>query len=134
MESRTPRFDELLDKILENLKPHTRTCKWREEHMHCEGEFEITAEDISFLKMLRVPPPNFCPTCRRMKRFVHMNALRFFKRPCKAPNHNELMISIFPEECPFPVFDYKYFISDEFDAFAYGQEYKKSASPMNLLY
>ena len=134
MESRTPRFDELLDKILENLKPHTRTCKWREEHMHCEGEFEITAEDISFLKMLRVPPPNYCPTCRRMRRLVHMNMIQLFNRPCNAPDHNELMISILPEECPFPVYDYQYFISDDFDAFSFGVKYKKETGPLETLF
>src|SRR3989339_1197284 len=115
MEVKTPKTDALINEILENLVPHERTCKWKGEHSYCEGKFEITEEDITFLKMLRVPTPNYCPTCRRMRRLVHMNMIRLFKIPCKAPNHNESMISILPEECPFPVYDYLYFISDEFD-------------------
>ncbi len=133
MQSRTPQFDSALDKILEDLVPHTRTCKWKGEHPHCEGEFEILDEDIKFLKMLRVPAPNYCPTCRRMRRLSNMNMSRLFKRPCNAPNHGESMISILPEECPFPVYDYKYYISDEFDAFSFGRKFNEEQSPMEQL-
>jgi len=130
MKSKTPQFDALLDEHLEQLVPHTRTCVWKGEHPHCEGEFEIQSEDIEFLKMLRVPAPNFCPTCRRMRRYVHIGQLKLFKRSCDAPGHTESMISILPQECPFPVFDYKYIASDEFDPFGYGQEYQENKSPL----
>lgn len=133
MESKTPQFDKLLDQILEKLVPHKRVCKWQGQHSHCEGEFEITKDDIDFLKMLRVPAPNFCPTCRRMRRFVHMNHSQLFKRKCDAINHGESMISIFPEECPFPVYDYKYYISDEFDAFSYGVNPESIESTLSTL-
>ena len=134
MESKTPKSDSLIDEILAGLVPHTRVCKWKGEHQHCEGEFEIVDEDISFLRMLRVLPPNFCPTCRRMRRLVHMNMIRFFKRPCNIPNHTENMISILPSECPFPVYEYTHFISDEFDAFSFGEIYKEGNSPMQTLF
>src|SRR3989344_7549260 len=84
--------------------------------------------------MFQVPPPNFCSTCRRIRRLAHMNFSRLFKRKCDAPGHNEMMISILPPECPFPVYDYKYFIDDEFDVFSFGIEYKKGNNSMkNLL-
>jgi CxxC-x17-CxxC domain-containing protein len=134
MISKTPKFDVALDEILDKLVPHTRTCKWKGMHKYCEGEFEIKTEDINFLKMLRVPPPNFCPTCRRIRRLLHMNQMRLFKRKCNAPNHDEMMISILSEECPFPVYDYKYFIGDEFDPFSFGIEYKEGNSPMEILF
>ncbi|KKR42901.1 MAG: hypothetical protein UU10_C0001G0004 [Parcubacteria group bacterium GW2011_GWF1_40_6] len=134
MEVKTPKTDALINEILENLVPHERTCKWKGEHSYCEGKFEITEEDITFLKMLRVPTPNYCPTCRRMRRLVHMNMIRLFKIPCKAPNHNESMISILPEECPFPVYDYLYFISDEFDPFSFGVKYEEGMDPMETLF
>jgi len=51
MISKTPKFDSAIEKILEALVPHTRVCKWKELHQHCEGEFNIEAEDINFLKM-----------------------------------------------------------------------------------
>ncbi len=134
MQSKTPQFDRLLDEVLENLVPHTRTCKWTGEHPHCEGDFEITAEDILFLKMLRVPAPNFCPTCRRMRRMVYMGLSQLFKRKCDVPEHDENLISIFSDKCPFPVYDYKYFIGDEFDPFSFGKEYEQGADPMELLW
>lgn len=131
-ESKTPRFDAALYVILSDLAPHTRTCQWTGRHPHCEGEFPITAEDIEFLTMLRVPPPNFCPTCRRMRRFVHLSVLRLFQRSCEAPGHDESMISIYPPECPFPVYDYQYFTGDEFDPFTFGRDYT-GGSPLAML-
>jgi len=133
MESKTPQFDALINPILDELVAHTRTCKWSGQHQHCEGGFEITNEDIEFLKMLRVPPPNYCPTCRRMRRMAHMNLSRLSKRPCDAPGHSESMISILSEECPFPVYDFEYFISDQFDPFSLGQVYDEETSPMKTL-
>jgi hypothetical protein len=133
MQSKTPKFDAELDKILESLVPHTRTCKWKGEHSYCEGEFKIEKEDIEFLKLLRAPAPNFCPTCRRMRRLIHMGWSQLFKRKCDAPGHNETLISVFSKECPFPVYDYKYFTEDEFDPFAFGVDYQKDKRPMDQL-
>ena len=134
MESKTPQFDALLDEILGKLTPHKRICKWQGEHKYCEGEFEINEGDIQFLKMLRAPAPNYCPTCRRMRRLTNMGWSQLFKKKCDAPGHTESMISIFSEECPFPVYDYKYFIDDEFDPFSFGIDYKEVDDPMELLF
>lgn len=134
MDFKTPKFNILLDEVLKDIVPHKRICKWKGEHSHCEGEFEINNEDITFLKMLKVPPPNFCPTCRRIRRTGYMGILQLFKRACDAPEHSESMISIFPAECPFPVYDYKYFIGEEFDPFSYGVEYQADESPVEVLY
>lgn len=133
MESKTPQFDILLNQALKDLVPHLRACKWKGLHSYCEREFQLYAEDIQFLNKLRVPPPNFCPTCRRIKRMTHTSLFQLFKRKCDAPEHSEQMISLFPEDCPFPVFDYKYFIGDEFDPFVYGRDYSKDESPMETL-
>ncbi len=132
MDSKTPQFDAALDAILSDLEPHTRTCRWTGQHPHCEGEFVIVAEDIDFLKMLRVPPPSFCPTCRRMRRYTHLGTLQLFRIPCQAPEHTEDMISIFPPECPFPVYDYEYYMSDDFNPFQFGQVYQ-GGSPLDQL-
>ena len=133
MESKTPKFDKALDEILESLVPHTRKCKWAGEHQYCEGEFKIESEDINFLKMLRAPAPNYCPTCRRIRRLVYMNFSRLFVRKCDVPGHNENMISILSSECPFPVYDYKYFIGDEFNPFSFGITYNHGDDPIEVL-
>lgn len=132
MDSKTPKFDAALDAIFADLAPHTRTCRWQGKHPHCEGDFRIEQEDIDFLKMLRVPPPNFCPTCRRMRRFVHLSVLQLFQRECAAPGHSEKLISIFPPECPFPLYDYQYFTGDNFDPFQFGRRYEGD-SPLEIL-
>jgi CxxC-x17-CxxC domain-containing protein len=131
--SKTPQFDALLDPILESYVPHKRTCRWKGKHMHCESDFDILNEDIAFLVMLRVPAPNYCPTCRRIRRVIFMGSNRFFKRPCNAPGHTETVISVLPAECPFPVYDYIYFIGDEFDPFSFGSEWEEGTSPMGTL-
>lgn len=133
MESKTPKFDKAIDEILVSLIPHTRKCKWSGVHPHCEEEFKIEKEDIVFLKMFKVSAPNFCPTCRRMRRMIHMNQSRLFKRQCDTPSHNEMIISIFPKECIYPVYDYQYFTSDEFDPFSFGADYNDGDSPMGTL-
>ncbi len=134
MISKTPKFDSAIGEIMGSLVPHARICKWKGMHPYCEGEFKIEEGDIKFLKMFSVPPPNFCPTCRRIRRLIHMNFSRLFKRECDVPGHNEMMISILPEECPFSVYDYQYFIGDKFDAFSFGIKYKEGDDPMkNLL-
>jgi CxxC-x17-CxxC domain-containing protein len=131
--NKTPNFDALLNPILESLTSNTRVCLWKGKHQHCESEFNITDKDIEFLRMLRVPPPNYCPTCRRIRRVAFMGSNRFFKRPCDAPEHTETVISILPTECPFPVYDYLYFISDEFDPFFFGIDWEKGTSPFETL-
>lgn len=132
-QSKTPKFDSLLGPILDSLVPHERICLWNGKHSHCEGDFNITKEDIEFLKLLRVPAPNYCPTCRRIRRVAFMGSNHFFKRPCDAPGHSESIISILPKECPFPVYDYMYFISDEFDPFDFGMDWDKGESPFETL-
>lgn len=117
--SKTPQFDAFLDMIFETLVPHTRTCKWKGLHEHCQGDFEIVDEDIEFLKMLRVPPPNFCPRCRFIKRNSFYSWVRFFKRPCNAPHHNESVISSVPPLCPFKTVDMDYYV-DVFDPIEFG--------------
>lgn len=134
MESKMPQFDALINEVLANLEPHKRICKWSKENPHCEKEFKITEGDIEFLKIHKVPAPNFCPTCRRMRRLSNMNLMRLFKMPCNAPGHNESMISILPPDCPFPVYDYKYYISNQFDAFSLGRKFQEGESPMKQLF
>ncbi|OHA00301.1 MAG: hypothetical protein A3C07_03690 [Candidatus Sungbacteria bacterium RIFCSPHIGHO2_02_FULL_47_11] len=118
--SHTPNFDKALDVILKDLKPHKRTCQ------QCGGDFEIFKEDIEFYHMLRVPPPTFCPECRKQRRFVFSNNMMFYKRPCDAPGHTEWMISLFPENIPHKVFDHHYWWGDEWDPMRYGIKWDSS--------
>jgi hypothetical protein len=132
--SKTPNFGSLIEEVLKKLAPHQRVCKWANQHKYCEKEFELTVEDIEFLKIFQVPPPNYCPTCRRIRHLVHSGTFQFFQVNCQAPDHSEKIISIFSKECPFPIYDWKYFISDKFEPFSFGKKYQDTESPLeNLL-
>ncbi len=122
MESKTPQFDTLLNKILDGIIPHKRICKWQGEHKYCEGEFEITKEDIEFLKILRVPAPNFCPTCRRMNRFSFINSINLYKRDNNAPGKVNKIISFVPPVSSLIVYDVENY-RENFDPYEYGVFY-----------
>lgn len=125
MESKTPQFDKLLDEILIKLVPHKRVCKWKGEHKYCEGEFDITKEDIEFLKMLRAPAPNYCPTCRRMNRLAFVNNINLYKRPNNAPGKNNNVISFVPPVSKLIVYDLESY-REVFDPYDYGTFYDES--------
>ena len=99
-QSKTPQFDALLDTILARLVPHSRACA------DCAKDFDITADDIGFYKMLRVPTPTHCPDCRHRRRLSFSNYSTIYKRACNAPGHSEMMISPVAPILPWITYDY----------------------------
>ncbi len=87
MDSKTPQFDALLDKILEDLVPHERTCG------ECQKEFTIESKDIDFYKKRRGPPSKLCPPCRNRQRLSFANYSSIYKRTCDVPGHTDTMVS-----------------------------------------
>ncbi|MES3031650.1 MAG: hypothetical protein V4699_00195 [Patescibacteria group bacterium] len=106
MKSRTPKFNALLDKILDNAVPSVVSCK------ECGEQFEIFIEDINMYKLLRVPVQKICPNCRQQRRLSFTNYSHIFRTPCKAPGHHENVISIMPPEMPWIGYDFDYYNSD----------------------
>lgn len=122
MVSKTPNFDKALDEVLKNLVPHERVCK------KCNQPFKVEKEDIDFYNMLRVPSPTKCSNCRQRNRRAFINYTTFFKRSCSVPGHNEKLISQIPENSPFPVYDFDYYWSGNWDPLSYGMDYKLGKS------
>ncbi|MFA6006413.1 MAG: hypothetical protein WC764_01650 [Candidatus Paceibacterota bacterium] len=122
MPSKTPKFDSALDAIFATLAPHERVCK------QCNLSFQIEAEDIEFLKKLRVPPPTLCPRCRLQRRMASRIRLRpvFYKKSCAAPGHSEKIVSFLDEDNPVPVYDDAYYRSDAWDPFSFATTYDAS--------
>jgi len=119
LQSKTPKFTAELREILDNLKPHSKTCR------ECSDDFEIKAEDIKFYKKLQVPPPTLCPQCRMQRRMAHRVVLPiFYKKTCSAPGHQEKVISFYSEKNPVKIYDDKYYISDQWTAEDYAQRYQ----------
>jgi len=122
--SKTPKFDAALDAIFATLVPHERIC------IQCSASFKIEAEDIEFLKKLRVPPPTFCPRCRLQRRMVTRIRMRpvFYKKSCSAPGHSEKVVSFIDESNPIPVYDDAYYRSDAWDPLSFGRSYDSESS------
>lgn len=123
MTSKTPKFDKALDEILNTLVPHEKKCE------KCSVVFKIEEDDINFFRMLRVPPPKLCPTCRQKRRLGHlMRVPKFYKKKCNAHGHLEEVISIFPPDSPHRIYDFSYYHSDAWDATLYGIDYDSTSS------
>lgn len=118
MDNKTPKFEEALNEILENLKPHKRKCQ------ECQTEFEITSEDIEFYKKLRVPPPTLCPNCRLQRRLGNRISFLpiFYKKSCSVSGHTEKIIAYYSEQNPVKVYDNKYYNSDNWEATEFGKD------------
>ena len=116
--SKTPQFDKILAEILDNIQPHSKTCK------QCSVSFDIFIEDIEMYKKLQVPPPTLCPDCRMQKRFgFYNNILKFHKKECSA-HAGENVISTFHPESPYKIFDLKHWWSDKWGGEDYGRDYE----------
>ena len=118
--SKTPQFDEALNKILNNLAPHELLCK------QCTKNFQIFAEDIEFYKMLRVPPPTLCPDCRMQRRLgwrISMLPI-FYKKRCSVPGHKEDVITFHSSDSSVKVYDDQYYLSDAWDGLDFGRSYE----------
>ena len=121
-ESKTPKFDAELDKILNELVPHLKTCS------DCKKEFKIELEDIDFYKLFRVPPSKLCPDCRQKNRLAFANYSNIYKRKCDVPGHEDIMISYVAPVMPWITYDYETYYSDKWDPLSYYKEIDNSKS------
>ena len=134
MESKTSKFDQLLDKILENLEPQECGCAQKDSSKYCERKFDITDEDIKFYKKLRVPPPKCCPTCRRQRRFAFVNRINFYKRENNVPDANSKIVSYVSPVSPLVVYDLDYYRSANWDSLSFAKNYCTGESFLDQFY
>ena len=87
---------------------------------NCHGSFVIEPEDFQFYEKIQVPPPTWCPECRNQRRLAFRNERSLHKRKCDFSGEN--MISLYPPNTPFPVYQQKYWWSDKWDPLSYGKE------------
>ena len=123
MESKTPKFDNLLDEILKKIVPHERECIQKDISKYCEKKFKIYDEDINFYKLLRVPPPKCCPTCRRQRRNAFTNRINLYKRKDNTPESTKDIISFVPPVSPFVVYNLDYYRSAKWDQASFAKNY-----------
>src|SRR3989344_2340157 len=89
---------------------------------NCQQSFQIAPEDFAFYERIAVPAPTFCPECLLKHKMAWGITFVLNKRKCNAPGHSEELISRFSDKTASPVYDHRYWWSDEWDALSYGRE------------
>ncbi len=85
------------------------------------GDFEITPDDFTFYDKMKVPPPTFCPECRRQRRMTWRNDFTFYNRTCDATGKE--IISLYSPQKERVVYDTRYWWSDGWDPKSYGKDF-----------
>ncbi|MFA6520134.1 MAG: hypothetical protein WCT44_00850 [Candidatus Paceibacterota bacterium] len=90
----------------------------------CKKDFEVRKEDLIFYDQIKVPPPNYCPDCRMMRRLAFRNERTLYKRTCDLCNKDG--VSLYPAGTPFPVYCQKCWWGDGWDPKIYAMDWNKS--------
>ncbi len=99
---------------------HKKICK------NCQNEFPIEIGDITFYEKISVPPPTLCPECRQMRRMSFRNERALYKKKCDYSNKD--IISVFPSDSPYKIYDHIYWNSDKFDPMKHNRNFDFSRS------
>ncbi|HLP86846.1 MAG TPA: hypothetical protein VK153_03175 [Candidatus Paceibacterota bacterium] len=100
------------------MSSETKTCQ------NCKKDFTIEPDDFSFYEKIKVPPPTWCPECRFQRRCLFRNERKLF-RNVDAVTGNTIL-SLFPPESGFPIYEDSYWASDNWDPFSYGVDFDRS--------
>ncbi|MEK7650968.1 MAG: hypothetical protein AAB377_00390 [Patescibacteria group bacterium] len=102
-------------------KIETKNCQ------NCKNPFTIEPDDFLFYEKMKVPPPTWCPECRKQRRLSWRNDLSLYSRKCDLCNKN--IISLYSPDGPMKsVYCQKCWWSDGWDPKSYAQEYDFSKS------
>ncbi len=107
-------------------KPETKQCQ------NCKKDFIIEIDDFSFYEKIKVPPPTWCPTCRFQRRCTFRNERKLFRNIdaiSKKP-----VLSLYPPEAGFPIYEDSYWWSDNWDPCDYGVSFDRSKPFLLQLY
>ncbi len=117
---KTPQFDKALDEYYLKLEPDEKGGQWRVCRFSGK-KFYVRPEDVEFYKRISVPLPTLSPLERRRKRVASYNAYTLFKTTSACSGKK--IISIYPPNTPFKIYEYKIWLSDELDPLQHGQPY-----------
>ena len=88
---------------------------------NCKQNFRIEPEDFEFYQKIKVPPPTFCPECRKQRRLAWFNLKNLYQRKCDLCG--EMKISMYAPGAPFRVYCPKCWWGDGWNPFDYGRDY-----------
>jgi hypothetical protein len=109
--------------------------EYKEEIKNCQNcklKFTIEAEDFNFYEKIKVPPPTWCPECRFQRRCTFRNERKLF-RNVDAINKKSVL-SLYPPEAGFPIYEDSYWWSDKWDPCNYGVDFDRSKPFLLQLY
>lgn len=115
--SKTPQFDAALDEYFSKLELDKSGGQWRTCRFSGE-KFYVRPEDIVFYKRIRVPLPALAPKERMRRKLAFPNAYMLFK--AKSAYSGKEIISQFPPNTPFKVYEHEIWFGDGWDPFHYG--------------
>jgi hypothetical protein len=92
-----------------------RTCQ------NCRNQFIIEDEDFQFYKKINVPPPTFCPDCRKQRRLSWRNDNVLYNRTCALCGKS--IVTLFSPESEMVIYCTRCWWSDKWDPRDYAMEY-----------
>src|SRR3989344_8703625 len=96
-------------------KNETKNCQ------NCKGNFTIEPDDFGFYEKIKVPPPTFCPDCRRQRRWAWRNNMSLYNRKCELCGKG--VISLYHPDSGLMIYCNKCWWSDKWDPKSYGVDY-----------
>src|SRR3989344_6831578 len=88
---------------------------------NCKQNFVIELDDFRFYEKIKVPPPTFCPECRRQRRNAWQNTFSLYSRQCDSCEKS--IISLYAPDSPITVYCNKCWWSDKWDPKNYAMDY-----------
>jgi len=111
--SNTPKFDQALDAVLSELKPHQRTCTETGE------TFEIGEREIELCKTLRIPPPTTVWWANARKGLAYTAGLELFRRTL---DDGASVVSMYDPGSPAKIIPNAQWYSEAFDPMAFDKD------------
>ncbi|MFA5773344.1 MAG: zinc-ribbon domain containing protein [Candidatus Paceibacterota bacterium] len=93
------------------MQTETKNCQ------KCKNRFIVDQNDHIFYDRMKVPVPEFCPTCRQQQQMLFRNFKTLYKRP--SSKSNKMIISMYNPDVPFPVWDIAEWWADDWEAGEY---------------
>ncbi|MDP4007831.1 MAG: hypothetical protein Q8P68_01435 [Candidatus Peregrinibacteria bacterium] len=88
---------------------------------NCSREFQITDKDLELYKKIGVPSPTHCHDCRQQRRLAWRNERFMYKRKCDFSGKD--IVSMYPPDSPFKVYESDIWWSDKWDGLEYGRDF-----------
>ncbi len=97
------------------MNAETQPCQ------NCKNDFIIEPDDFGFYQKIKVPPPTFCPACRRQRRYAWRNTFNLYSRKCVFCDKS--IVSIYSPDSLRVIYCNKCWWKDNWDPKSYGKDY-----------